>query len=107
MLKRLQNVGSDLRLLLQGQPPPAHYIERAKLTTILPWHVRMFGSSPWSGSIRKIVLTIALLVIAGSAASVFYSLALAAQERSFAAGLAALHSADYKKAKEILERSTR
>jgi tetratricopeptide (TPR) repeat protein len=107
MRKWLQNVGMGVRELLNVPPPPAHYLERTKQTIILPWHVRVFGNSPWSGGIRKAVLAITLAGIAASVASVFYSRSVDTEERTFAAGISAIRSGDYKRAKTILEGTTR
>ena len=106
MPKLLRTVGSAVRDILYVPPPSAQYLERTRHSTVVPWYVRLFGSSPWQKRARNLILGLSVLVIGGSIASVFYTRNADAEERRFAAGVAAIRNSDYKTAKAILQRTT-
>ncbi|MEO5922256.1 MAG: tetratricopeptide repeat protein [Bryobacteraceae bacterium] len=101
---------SFLRDILRLPEPPAHYLERTKHATIVPWHERVFGPSPWRGEgrglLRKSALSLAAICVVGSVATVIYSRGASAKDRQFESGMAALHSGDYTHAQEFLQRTT-
>lgn len=106
MPKLLRTVGSAVRDILYVPPPSAQYLERTRHSTVVPWHERLWGASPWQRRVRNSIVVLAVLVLGGSAAGVLYTRSLDAQERRFAAGVAAMRAADYKSAKTILQRTT-